>query len=323
MTFCSNVDSKKKEAPIAYFASKKDLSFIGSGEVKVDNDNELFFYGFSTNDENLTRFLRPKIPLTLITVHQKKCAQYIDSLAVAMQKIMIEFYRENPTADPCDEKKQHILISLLHLVNTKKTLFTLECLNGQFQQIYNPVNCTINPLYPRKCFIPIIKTGASNTSIQSPVYSLIKKNGITQKSMYERPQELIDRIIKTDTNQSLESIMQISELGWLKRCDYPSITNEYQSLRTKWIQLRKGDDLNTVIHDASELEKSILSRWNHNRNELLKFAATLRQNPKASQAALLFVDNLIEQSLKTQKPPKPEVSCFSSLCGLFADDDDN
>jgi hypothetical protein len=239
-----------------------------------------------------------------------------------MQKIMVDFYRETPTADPCDEKKQHILISLLHLASTKKTLFTLECLNGQFQQIYNAVNCTINPLYPRKCFIPIIKAGASNTSIQSPVYSLIKKNSITQKSMYERPQDLIDKIIKTDSNQSLESIMQISELEWLKKCDHPSITNEYQSLRTKWIQLKKGISFNTVVQDEGELEKSILSHWNHNRNELLKFAATLRQNAKACPAQLLFVDNLIELAVDIEiKPQKTEPSCITGLCSLSSDID--
>lgn len=320
MTFCGNVDLQKREAPIAYFSSKKDASFIGSGEVKVDRNNELFFYGFSTDNETLTRYLRPKIPLTLVALHKKKSTDYTRDLSSAMEKIMVKFFREHPTIDPCDEKTQYVLLSLLHLINTKKTVFTLECLNGKFQQIYNPVKCTINPLHPRKCFIPIIKANATDTFIQSPIYSSLHKNSITQKSMYERPQELIDRIIQTDTNRFLESIIQISELEWLKRCDSPAISHEYQSLRSKWIHLKKGTPFNTATDNATKLETSILSHWNHNRNELLKFAATLRQNLEACPAQLLFVDNLIEQAPEVIQPTAAEPSCLASLCALFTND---
>lgn len=322
ITSCSNIDSKEikkreQETSIAYFASKKNSSLTGSGEVKV-GENELFFYGFSTDNRELTRYLQPKIPLTLITLHKKKSTQYADDLAIAMQNIIIEFYKENPSINPWNIQTQHMLISLLHLYNTEKIISTLECIDGQFKEIYKPIRCMINPLQIRNCFLPIAKAGASKTGIQSDIYTLIRKNPIVQKSMYERPQELVNKIIETDTNDFLENIIYVSESEWMKRCKHPSTTKEYQTLKTKWALLKKGNDFDSVVKDATEIEISILSHWNHNKSELLKFAATLRQNAKANPSQLLFVDNLIEQAPVAPKVSKSTSSCVAGLCSLYS-----
>lgn len=323
--FCSAIDKScvPSNKPIAYFASKKEASLIGSGEVKVDNNNEFFFYGFSTNNTILTRYLRSKIPLVLIVLHKTKCTNYENELALAMQKIMVDFYENNPTSDPCDTNSQHVLLSLLHLIDRKKTIFTLECTQGLFQQNYGAINGKINPVRPRKSFTPILRADALSTSIQSSIYSLIKTNEISQKSMCKRPQELINKIIATDTNEFLDGIIHLSESDWLQKCNHPSTTKEYQSLKTKWLQLHQGADLTTVINDATDLEKSILLRWNHNRDELLKFAAILRQKSTVCTSALLFVDDLIEQASLTPIPPKPEPSCLASILALFTNDSEN
>ncbi len=322
VTSCSNIDSKEiensqRETSIAYFASKKNNSLTGSGEVKV-GENELFFYGFSTDNKELTRYVQPKIPLTLIALHKKKSAQYTDDLANAMQNIIIEFYKENKAINPCNTQTQHMLISLLHLCDTEKTISTLECIDGQFKEIYKPIRCIINPLQIRNCFLPIAKAGASKTGIQSDIYTLIKKNPIVQKSMYERPQELVNKIIEADTNHFLENIIYVSESEWMKRCKHPSTTKEYQTLKTKWALLKKGNDFESIVKDASELEISILSHWNHNKSELLKFAAVLRQHAKANPSQLLFVDNLIEQAPEAPKVSKSTSSCIAGLCSLYS-----
>lgn len=325
MTSCSSSDAtekkEKKENPIAYFASKKDASLIESGEVSVDSNNELFFFGYSTGSETLTRYLRPKIPLTLIHLHKEKCGDYSTGLATSMKHIMVDFYTENPTIDSCDLTTQDVLLTLIHLAQKKRTISSIQCVNGKFEPVSQTVKKPINPLRTCRFFIPVITSGASELHIQSPTYKLLRSNPITRESMCKHPQEIVNKIIKDDTNKHLINLIYMSESQWLEKCDHPSISKEYQSLKKKWLQLRQGYDLHTVMSDATEIESSILSRWNHDKGELLKFAAVLRQNPKACPATALFVDNLIELASLTPKPaPKIESSCFASITALLQDD---
>lgn len=332
--FCSdsaNTSTKQKTTKnsIAYFASKKDASLIGSGEVSIDNNNELFFFGFSTGNETLARYLRPKIPLTLIQLHKEKCVDYSLSLATSMKQIMLDFYRENATIDPCDVKAQEVLLSLLHLTQNKRTVSSIQCIDGKFEPVSQTLKKPINPLRLCRFFIPIVTAGAKELHIKSPTYNLLRSNQISRETMYKRPQEMVNKILKDDINDNLINLIYMSESQWLEKCDHPSTSKEYVTLRKKWLQLQQGHGLDFVTVGATDLEKSILLRWNHDRNELLKFAAILRQNPKAGQAALLFVDNLIDLAPLTPKPEANvkslciETSCFANLSALFEDNSDN
>ncbi len=283
--------SETDDAPI-YFAAKGEPSLSGSGTIQLA-ENERLFYGFYAADERVATHLNNELP---IRIAKFPAAQndHFSTLQKMMHNLRTQFYDENKEVDPCNTQLQKMLISFIHLVDTRAFRYELECRdNGEFQPTLQPSYYDLNPTNKRNNYALAVP---AYTSVKSSIFDLIKSNKLTRHGMLKQPQKLAQDIIRTDSNKELQALILLKGNSWLSTCKCPATTDAYKALKEAWESYQPS----AVVLVHNDLEQEILMHRYDSAKKLRLFAQNLkaRHQPQEyasleEQAPFAFLDDMI------------------------------